>query len=424
VSTTRALGIGMALIPECRPDLPDRVWPPNDALICQPTFDVGSGHLLAATAAQYYGQNGYRIRQPFDFTGRTGKIVFDASTDPLGPLLGFISVAITEDPIATPGYSITSNDEGSIFPKNAVEIHFANTDGEAKTLVRNIHVFKDYVDTLYPAADLSTAATRATGKLNHYEISISQTEISVAISPYSDDGVTFAPAKSVHKQAVNLPITRGYVQLSLHNHATLKYTDPNAPGGLVDASVARIDNVGFDGPVITNWREYAVPDSLVKFEGMSFQPKDDPHNPELVGYDIAYILQDESKGPTQTLHFEDVDLTDVETAALAVTLSVDFTATGTKPEDYALLARLNGGDWLKRQLSAAEGALLSKGPTVYDPTGKKLDGPGSQGRYALMIDVPLANLVSGDNSLEFVTSNIPLNYPPFVYNIDLILRTK
>src|SRR5688572_1923666 len=49
LSTTRALGVGMAFIPECRPDLPNKVWPAQDALICEPTFDLQSRHLLVAT---------------------------------------------------------------------------------------------------------------------------------------------------------------------------------------------------------------------------------------------------------------------------------------------------------------------------------------------------------------------------------------
>ena len=32
---------------------------------------------MTAVAMQNYGVNSYMIRQPFDFAGRTGKIVFD-----------------------------------------------------------------------------------------------------------------------------------------------------------------------------------------------------------------------------------------------------------------------------------------------------------------------------------------------------------
>jgi hypothetical protein len=48
--------------------------------------------------------------------------------------------------------------------------------------------------------------------------------------------------------------------------------------------------------------------------------------------------------------------------------------------------------------------------------------PGSQGRYALTIDVPAEQLVAGDNSVEFVSSNVPTAYPPVISNIDLVLK--
>src|SRR6185503_12616797 len=138
LSTTRAMGIGMAVIPECRPGMSTHVWPDRDTLICNPTANVASSHLLAAAAAQNYGQNGYRIRQPFDFKGRTGKIVFDAAVNLLSPLHGWVSLAITEDPMSVPGYAIRGNDEGSVIPKNAVEVHFANFGDHTRMSVRNV----------------------------------------------------------------------------------------------------------------------------------------------------------------------------------------------------------------------------------------------------------------------------------------------
>jgi hypothetical protein len=424
LSATRALGIGSATIPECRPDVKDQVFPDGDALICNPVFDLKSGHLLAASAAQYYGQNGYRVRQPFDFTGRSGKIVFDASMDPLSPLLGWISLAVTEDPISTPGYSIVDNDEGSIIPKNALEVHFANPGGDGNIAVRYLHVFNNYVDTVYSPPGSLMPTTRSPGKVNHFEFTIAQDSIEVSITPFSEDGTMFAAPAYVYKQAVSLPFSRGYVQLNLHNHATLKYSDANMPGGLVNAAVARIDNVGFDGPVITNWREYSVPDSLVMFKGEMFQPTQDPHNLENIGYDIAYVVSDVSKGPGQVLHFKDVDVADAESAKLAVTLYVDFLAAQGKPADYVLQARLNGKAWLERKLSAEEVAFFGDGPTTLDGEGKPMGNPGTQGRLAMLVDVPVADLVAGDNTVEFVTANVPTSYPPLVYNIDLVLQTK
>jgi hypothetical protein len=41
-----------------------------------------------------------------------------------------------------------------------------------------------------------------------------------------------------------------------------------------------------------------------------------------------------------------------------------------------------------------------------------------------MLDVPVSDLVAGDNTVEFVTSNVPQSYPPLVANVDLILITN
>lgn len=422
LSATRALGVGMASIPECRPDLPSEVGVDQDALICEPTFDLMSRHLLVATASQFYGQNSYRIRQPFDFAGRTGRIVFDASTDPLSPLLGWISLAVTEDPISTPGYSIIGNDEGSIIPKNALEVHFSNIGDDSKIGVRYLHVFNDHVDTVYAPPEGTTAAARRQGKVNHFEVSISETEVEVTITPFADDGVTFAAPALVYHQPVQLPFSQGYVTLSLHNHATLKYTDANAPGGLVNAAVARIDNVGFDGPVITNWRESSVPDSLVEFEGEPFQPVQDPRNPENIGHDIAYVVHDAALGPGPALHLEGVDPSNATSATLALTLYVDFLSPSIKPANYALRARVNGNAWHERKLTPAEVAFFSDGPTTLDSSGKPMGDPGTQGRLALLVDVPVDELVAGDNTVELVTDQVPTSYPPLANNVDLVLK--
>jgi hypothetical protein len=426
VSTTRAMGIGMATIPDCRPGLPTQVWPDGDSLICNPTFDVKSGHLLVGVAAQNYGQNGYRIRQPFDFSGRTGKIVFDASTDPLSPLHGWVSLAITEDPMSMPGYSIQSNDEGSIIPRNALEVHFANAAGQSQITVRNIHVFNNYVDTVYAPPASVTPATHVRGKANHFEVSVAQDKVEVRVSPSSDDGVAFGMPTLVYSQPVSLPLSRGYVHLSVHNHATIKYTQPDSGSdvGVVDAAVARIDNVGFDGPVITNWREYEVPDALVKFTEANFQQPPDPYNPDHAGVDIGYVVQDTAKGPGQTLTLKNVDPKDVVNARLSLSFWVDFLTMIGPPANYTLQARVNGNAWISRQLNATEAKFFSDGPTTLDAGGKPLGKPGSQGRFALMVDVPPGDLVAGDNTVEFVTANVPTSYPPLVCNIDLVMETK
>jgi hypothetical protein len=419
LSTTRAMGIGMAVIPECRPGMSTHVWPDGDTLICNPTSSVASNHLLVATAAQNYGQNGYRIRQPFDFANRTGKIVFDAAVNLLSPLHGWVSPAITEDPIAVPGFAIRGNDEGSIVPRNAVEVHFANFGDYTRMSVRNVQIFRDYVDTVHEPPQASSAPAFEPGKLQHYEFSISEQGIEVTVTPHSEDGVAFGAPEVRFKVDATIPFSRGYVHVSVHNHAMLKYTQPDSQPEILDATVAQIDNVGFDGPVIGNYREYEVPDALVKFN----EPLGDPYNSENVGYDIGYVVQDAAEGPKQVLRFNGVDTSNVASARLAFTVWLNFSGASAF-DQFAFRARLNGKRWLERKFSPAEIRFFTEGPTVIDPKGAPVGDPASQGRLALMIDVPLEDLVSGENTVEFVTANIPTSYPPLVSNVDLVMGTN
>lgn len=119
-----------------------------------------------------------------------------------------------------------------------------------------------------------------------------------------------------------------------------------------------------------------------------------------------------------------VDPLDSESAALALTLNVNFLASGSNPADYALRARVNGHAWHERKLTPAEVAFFTDGPTTLDAAGNPLGDPGSQGRLALQFDIPLEELTSGDNTVEFVTVNVPMSYPPVVYNVDLVMKGR
>ena len=130
-----------------------------------------------------------------------------------------------------------------------------------------LHVFDNYAETIL-TADVARCAYRARGASSTTSKSLSRSRRSrFSVSPVSADGVTFAPVQLVFSGTVNLPFSRGYVQLVTHNHASLKYSE--ASSGFrqgftdLDAWIARWDNVGFDGPVLGGTREYEVPDSLL-----------------------------------------------------------------------------------------------------------------------------------------------------------------
>ncbi|HEV8551373.1 MAG TPA: hypothetical protein VGQ57_20135, partial [Polyangiaceae bacterium] len=397
----QVFAIGPATVPSCRSGLPDRVLPDQDALVCDPSADIASHHLLVAVAAQNYGINSYRVRQPFDFEGRTGTIVFDAEgyTE---QLLGWISLEVTLDPIAVPSYGVIDNDEGGILPKKGVELQFAytcNTSPPSQVSLSAIHVFDDYADHVVPAAWKSTppsaCVSTAPGKLNHFEVRISEHRIEVYVSPVSADGTTFEPATLMLGADVTLGFSRGYVHFSTHNHATLKYS----PGNELDAWLTRWDNVGFDGPVVRNFREYEVDDALVAAPGGRVN----------VGYRVA----DEASGPADVLRLTGVDLAGAVSARLA--LSAWYLRDAGGLDDFVLLYRFNGGTWRERKLGADEIQALTKPLIDGAPTG------GSQGAIGQILDVPLEDLVPGDNTLEFVSRNVPQNYPPAVLNLDLVV---
>src|SRR6185436_15605790 len=120
-----AVGIGAATVPACRGGLPGQVYPSGDAIVCDGNDAIQSSHLLVLVAAQNYGQNSYRIRQPFDFTDRTGTIVFDAEGHNVG-LLGWISLEVTEDPTPAPSFTLQQNFENGAIPRNGIEIQLEN----------------------------------------------------------------------------------------------------------------------------------------------------------------------------------------------------------------------------------------------------------------------------------------------------------
>jgi hypothetical protein len=387
-----AIGIAPATVPTCRSGLPAQVSPDQDALICDGNDALQSNHLLVLVAAQNYGQNSYRIRQPFDFAGRAGKIVFDAEGYNVG-LLGWISLEITEDPTPAPSFTLQQNYENGAIPRNGLEIQLAENCNTGHVGVSDLLTYDNYVQTSIYESTGATAvcATAEQDKLNRFSVELSQTHVEIMATNVSDDGVTFGDPVSLLSTDIQLPFTRGYVHLTTHNHATLKYSD-----GMVDAWAARWDNVGFDGPAITDaFREYEAPDSLFQTTGM---------------VNIGYRLADVSMGPAQQIQIPKVDLTGITGARIALGSWSLHAAGETYPSDFALNYRLNGHDWHAQTLTPAEIAMVGALPNA--------------GTRSSMLDVDIGDLVNGTNILELTTTDAPASYPPAAFNIDLILSAE
>jgi hypothetical protein len=384
----QAVAVGPATMPACRADLSGTVLPNHDAVICDATNEIHNNHLLVLAAAQNYGQNSYRIRQPFDFANRTGTVVFDAQGYNVG-LQGWVSVEVTEDPAPAPSFTLQENYENGSVPRNGVEIQLNYICNGDNVGIYHLLVYKDFHQDL--ALDEPKVCVPASaGKLNHFEVKLSKNRIEVYATPPSNDGVTFGSSVLLGAKDIDLPFSRGYVHITTHNHASLKYSN-----GARDSWAARWDNVGFDGPAITSgWREYEALDSLTPATG---------------GVNVGWRLAKDTDGPAQQIEIKGVDVTGAVSARLAVQNWSYHPAGSAAPADYALNYRLNGHAWKSRKLTPSELQMMTDLPNA--------------GTRSVMLDVDVADLVNGTNTIEFTTTNAAPPIPALLVNVDLILQT-
>jgi hypothetical protein len=433
---TEAFTIGPALLPACRSNLPDRVLPDSDALVCDPTATVPSRHLLIAAAAQNYGLSSYRIRQPFDFQGRTGTLKFDADLTNNG-LGGWPAIAISADPSAAPSFDWEERGSG---PRNGAEIEFVGGNcNTPHTLEVGFYFFRDYVQTSQrPSFDCDTPhVTTAPGSLNHVEIYLTTRHLEVWVSDASPDGVTFPNFHQLFATDIELPSARAYVNLIVRNHATLKYW-------VGSAWTVRWDNVGFDGPVVSDTREYSVPDSLTKTQGLdgcmsggacryrgeiiAEHPDDNTLcAPDIAckfdgeGRNVGYVVPRDDETPV-ALHVPGVSLDGATGARLVFAATYpwfDWNGVSKPPTAINLQYRLNGGAFHDRFVTSIEANAF----TDFFP---ELGGAGhGAGLLNQVVDLDLAELKDGDNVLELRTSGTWTGeYRAAVTGVDLVLTTK
>ncbi len=404
--------IGVGSVSQCRSDIPAKVAPPGDTRICDGNANVQSRHLLTVTAAQNYGSNDYRIRQPFDFANRTGTIVFDADAFNIG-LLGWIAIAVTEEPIPSPSFSLipeAGNFEGGVIPRNGLTIELNGVCGTSDTIVTVVNEYRDYVDYTHEQDTLAPECIEVEHhRLNRFEVKLSRTHLELWATPYSNDGVTFGASRLVASTDLDLTFTRGYVHLITRNHATDKYFDDMVhPPDTREAWVVRWDNVGFDGPVIGNTREFEVPDALVPA----------PDNSVAVGY----MLADAGNATKRTLTIKGVTGSAQATRArLAMNVHYFGNFTNAGITTWGISYRLNGKAWRTYDLTTAEETLFADGVQLEGDAAGSLNAL-SIGVMGHVFDIDRDDLIDGDNVLEIATLNVPFaGYPPPLANVDLIL---
>jgi hypothetical protein len=393
-----------APIPGCKASFSaTSVYPPDDTLICDPRLSL-SAQLMTAVAIQNYGNNSYMIRQPFDFANRTGTIVFDVDAVSLGSLATYVEIDLTHDPIPAPTFREFQNFEAGPVPRNGLMMKWSDncaSNGRSITL-GNILVYTNYEPvTLTPTGGTACAATKQ-GSMNHFEIQVSQQHLDIFGSDYStDDGQSFPNFRKLYSADLSLPFTRGYVHVSARNHASIKY-------GFGPDGVYHWDNIGFDGPVLSGGRAYEIPDNATA----------GTYNSQSIR-NLGYMLLDGTSGKPAGIYdpvnrlspfrFQGVDVSGMVTARLSLNLYFN-TITHVANSTWGLTVRFNGGAWRNRFLTPTEVQAINTA--------------GSAGNMALVLDVPLADLVSGLNTLEMLPLNAPMDYPPVVANIDLTLASS
>jgi hypothetical protein len=388
--------------PPCRSDVVGFLPFSRDTLVCGPAPSIGSHYLMTAVGSQNYGSNAYRIRQPFDFDGRTGTIVFD--TDLASNfLLGYSSVVVSEDPSPAPSWDINGRGPN---PRNGLLVVFLGNSVE-------VHDVRDHALTTLPGT--SGDVPRQRGRLCRVELRLSQQRLEILTSEPSADGITFTPPerRRIVEFETPLAFSRGYVSLLAHNHATWKYaiTFGGLPRPLRSWNTYW-DNIGFDGPMLAATREYEVPDAGIPSTETTYDefPPGVFNEIEHPGHSLGYVIPDGNGVMSAPLVFAHVSLSHAIRARLVFNgYYQGYDVDGIRLGSGRLRYQLNDGPMHERAFTPGEAAML--------------DEPGQTGGYNHSIDVPLSDLVDGDNTVRFSTLNISSGYPNAVTNLDLLLDT-
>jgi hypothetical protein len=301
------------------------------------------------------GVDALRIRQPFDFAGRVGTVTWDvdAKVNPLNTGQGWwIAVWLTAEP--TPLAS-DYRDAVASYPRDGVGFTFAygadcpESIDDWQNALEGVIVTSGYqIASSRPFWELDQADARcfrvADAHLNHFELRLSVDAAELWVSDSDDPSSLQLRTKTT---GLGLSFGRAYVQL--------QHWANNAAGGghVTPSQTFRWDNVGFDGPVLPTPRAYEVPDPGTSGQSGAVR--------------VGYLF---SEGPLSfTLH--GVDLSNATAASFNFVLDA---GPGT-----ALLYSLNGNP---------------EHTFVYPETAGS-----AAGVHGFSVEVPLAELVPGDNVL-------------------------
>jgi len=195
-------------------------------------------------------------KQPFNFAGRTGTVVFDVSADSGGSHAAWPEFWITNRPIPAPQGATN----GGQFPDIENGFGFVVSDeacqgDSSKTAVSTISVIRNYVAQDMPIEnkDCFADGSAATGQLNHFEVRLSQDSVWI----YATDGGSSVLRLVAEAHNLNLTLTQGLVWMEDGHYNASKGADNQTNHTFA------WDNLGFDGPKTYRDLSFDVPDNNV-----------------------------------------------------------------------------------------------------------------------------------------------------------------
>jgi hypothetical protein len=425
-SELNAVNDGAATLPNCDGGIQD-VNPPDEIEIC-------SGNLIEDhNDGEGVDEIAMYPKQPFNFAGRTGKVVFDVSNNSEGNHAAWPEFWMTDQPVPSP---FIHEQTLTMLPRNGFAIRLAGcTDGTGAgpcfgstcpSGVNMVGVDSAAIITNYVSndsfeggnIDLAGGSTASgvcesqPGQQNHYEIDVSQNQITVygtnafsgTWSPTADPLVELATI-----QNANLNFTQGLIWLMDVHYNADKCLGPEPS----DCANQRNDsfawsNVGFDGPVETRDLTYDVPDNNIYETNIG-----GGGNSDMTGYDLQYDVP--NGGTSQPLTTESIPSSAIASEKSGkdeAYLLFAFTDT-TGPEPYPLDFYINQNNptctsdnpWPFPSSFPGEGDTTTNGTNVNSD---------------LTIEEPLnVNcLQSGTNTITFAN---PSGTDYKVYSIDVLL---
>jgi len=334
-----------------------------------------------------------RIRQPFDFEGRTGTLQWEADARTSGGHGWWVETWLTDAPV--PGAN--KHDDQLVSSKEALGVVLAlncgqsaagaGTAGSGKMGVSDILLVHDYVaQAVYdpfsgPEANARCVTTEQ-GLLNTLQFKVSTGRIEVWASDAGSNEL-----RQIAEADIDLGFSRGYVQLS-HVHYNAHKADVTSFQSYQWARVA------FDGPQLPTPRSYEIADPLSPVPAASTCFTNDVFRISYGVTDgVTYDLNAGSGTPSK-LSFAGVDPANGKSARL------NFDTTYVAAGD-TLSYRFNGKEW--RDFAV---------PAISD----------TWERQGFSVPVPVSDLTAGENTLELGTNTASFAMPPnsmHVANIDL-----